>query len=163
VKQIIGARGVLPDDSRSVLRALADLLSRCLSQSAAERPASARDFLAQLEFDARRRTRAIATAGIGVLFAAVGGVAGVEIGPRSTPLSEARYAVVTLRPQDSTDAQAVREVSSRLADWKGPIVADLDPTRDAQDRPSLENTLKASRRARVRNLVVVSANQDRDS
>ncbi len=70
---------------------------------------------------------------------------------------------MTLRPKDSTDARAIRDVASRLADWKGPIVADLDLTRDEQNGLSLEKTLKASRRAGIRNVVVVSANQDRDS
>ena len=161
-REILTMRGSVRGDSRGDLRDLANLLSLSTSHSAAERPATARDFLQQLERDGSwRRTAALATTlGVAVV---VAGAAWLHFRAAASELNPDLYAVVSLQANDSANATAVREMVSRFSDWRGPIASDL--ARDAQlvAPTSLSAAFTATRRSGARHLVVVDATPSRDS
>ena len=161
-KEILLARGAIAGDTRTHLSALAGVTSKGLSRSAAERPASAREFRDLLDVDRTNRARLLVSAAAAV--ALLGGVGAVwkAIRPSAAALSDTRYSVVSLK-RDSTNIAAIQDIALGFSAWRGPVVSGLDVDAPNGSPERLPDIFKAARRIGVRHVIVVDAVRDRDS
>ena len=164
-KAICDARRDIPNDSRYRLTALADLVARTLSSSIASRPATAADFLSQLEDLQPRHSSRRALVSAAAALAVAAAVLGWSFVVKPRALDPAKYYLASVNAPDSLSRETRALLARGFGEWKGLTVVDdrQHSAESSRQPPGLDAALKIGRGLGARNVVDFKSDRRGDS